>query len=80
MEDHPIIKKISFNGRYEAYLVKVKSKQGGDILEEYVDVIAKMIFENRIRYGSAFEQIVKRFDQLVKEGNSNFIDTLILVV
>ena len=80
MEEYSIIKKISFNGCYEAYLVKVKGNQGGDILEEYVNIIAKMIFENGIRYGSVFEQIVKRFDQLVKEGNSNFIDTLILVV
>ena len=80
MEDHSIIKKISFNGRYEAYLVKVKSKQGGDILEEYVDIIAKMIFENDINYGSVFEQILKRVDHLVKEGNSNFIEKLFLVV
>ena len=48
LNENHTIKKITFNGRHDAYLVQIQSKQIEDTLQEYIDMICKIIVNKKL--------------------------------
>ena len=71
MNDNHTITKITFNGRHDAYLVKIQSKQVEDTLQEYIDIICKIIVDKKLSCGSVFERILKNVEKQGKKGNKD---------